>query len=87
MCSVGQWQVDHLAASRANTILYLFEHGYIRLTKAVNRLAHIADDKQAPRGTGQGFDDALLAAVGILEFIHQDGVQLVLPVLTDGRIV
>ena len=83
----GAVEVNRQTALVPDALLLSAEDGYVRPAEAVDGLAHVTNDEQAAGFPGQGAYNSALALVGVLELVHQDGLQLGLPAGTDLWII
>ena len=67
------------AAGSTNTLLLLAEDLDLGAPEAVNRLLAVADDEEVAVVAAKRVDDLPLPVVGVLIFVHEQGVELLLP--------
>lgn len=80
---VRQIQFDRPTVLAPDTLLLFSEDSHISPTEAVDRLAHVADNKQAPSLACQGVDNVALVLVGVLVLIYHDRLEFLLPARAD----
>ncbi len=56
------------------------EDGDVGAAKAVDRLLGVAHEEELPLATAQEVEDVALAGIGVLELVHEQGADLLLPV-------
>ncbi len=92
MRAVRQIEIERCAAIRGEIVLRAAQDGHVAAAKTVDALLAIADEEEARRARGgwhhsaQRVNDAALAVIGVLKFVHQDRPRLRLPLSAHRRV-